>query len=310
MSRRIRHTAVIDADYIHERIDVAAADLFPQYSRSTLQGWIRSGQLTVNGRKLKASQKMKGGEALEIDAEQPEVVLEAEPIPLDIVFEDEHLLVLNKPAGLVVHPGAGNWSGTLLNGLLHHDENQGLLPRGGIVHRLDKDTTGLMVVARDSVAFQALVSALAAREVRRIYEAFVHGKPPGTGSVDEPIGRHPTQRTRMVVVRGGKPAVTHFDRIEQFESCARLKVRLETGRTHQIRVHMQHLGFPLLGDPVYGRKPRPADPASVTHLERQALHATSLGLKHPVTGEVMQFDRPLPDDMLALLESLREADPA
>lgn len=304
MSSRIRHSAAVDVGYIQERIDVAAADLFPQYSRSTLQGWIRSGQLTINGKKVKASAKLRGGEKLEIDAEQTVVELAAEPIPLDIRYEDESLLILNKPAGLVVHPGAGNWSGTLLNGLLYHDESQNLLPRGGIVHRLDKDTTGLMVVARNSISFQTLVDALAARTVTRVYEAVVQGAPPDHGTVDAAIGRHPTQRTRMAVVRDGRHAVSHYELVEQFETCARVRVRLETGRTHQIRVHMQHLGFPLVGDPVYGRKPRPDDPTAVSSFPRQALHATRLSLEHPESDETLSLEQELPIDMQELISSL------
>jgi 23S rRNA pseudouridine1911/1915/1917 synthase len=235
-----------------------------------------------------------------------------EPIPLDLVYEDEHLLVVNKPAGLVVHPAAGNPDGTLQNGLLYFDSALAILPRAGIVHRLDKDTTGLMVVARTPAAYQKLVAALAQRRVRREYRALVLGRLVSGATIDEPIGRHPVQRTRMAVNPRGKPAVTHFRVLQNFRGCSLLKVILGSGRTHQIRVHMAHIRHPVFGDPVYGGRLRvPAGaPDALRELmrgfRRQALHAARLGLVHPASGREMQWQAPMPDAMLRLVSALAE----
>jgi len=299
MVERVVLAAESTSDHVLERFDAVAADLFPQYSRAVLQGWIRSGELTLNGARVKASKKLSGGETLSIDATMESLDLTAEPLPLDIVHEDASLLVLNKPAGLVVHPGAGNPSGTLLNGLLYHDSSLSSLPRAGIVHRLDKDTTGLMVVARTSESYYRLVSMLSERQVTREYEAVVHGSAPESGIVDEPIGRHRSQRTRMAVTFRGKEAITHFRILARIGHCSHLGLRLETGRTHQIRVHLQHIGFPLVGDPVYGRK-------GGLDFHRQALHARRLSFRHPIHDKEMSFDQPLPEDMALLLDELRE----
>ena len=283
-----------------ERLDLALAAVLGQYSRSRLQAWIRAGRVTVNEKPcIDVRQIVRGGETVgvAIEADRAEQAASAQPVPFPIVYEDESLIVINKPAGLVVHPGSGNWDGTLLNGLLHHDPQLASLPRAGIVHRLDKDTTGLMVVARTLLAQTDLVRQLQARRVKRDYLAVVKGQLARSGSVDAPVGRHPTQRVRMAVVATGKPAVTHYRPLEPLRGATLVACSLETGRTHQIRVHLAHLGYPLLGDPLYGG-PRNAFP-------RQALHATRLGLVHPASGRDMKWDAPLPEDIAALLESLR-----
>jgi len=270
------------------RLDQALAKLFPQHSRSRLQGWLRDGLIRVDGASPDARRKVCGGESVEIDAPPPPEITAQLPedIPLDVVFEDEHLLVIDKPAGLVVHPGSGNWSGTLLNALLHHDPALAGVPRAGIVHRLDKETSGLMVVAKTLVAQTELVRQLQARTVKRHYLALAQGEVRAGGTVDAPIGRHPTQRTRMAVVGNGRPAVTHYLITARYRRATLLECRLETGRTHQIRVHMAHIGHPLVGDPVYGLR-RSGD-ARLDGFARQALHAFRLGLVHPHSGEAMQ----------------------
>ena len=304
--------ARIDAGEAGRRLDQAAARLFPEYSRSRLQAWIREGRLTLNDRPARQRERVALGDRLALRAvRQEQVECRPQNIPLDIVFEDDHLLVVDKPAGLVVHPAAGNPDGTLQNALLYHDPSLAELPRAGIVHRLDKDTTGLMVVARSQLAYQRLVAALAAREVKREYRALVLGRLGAGGTVDEPIGRHPTQRTRMAVNPLGKRAVTHYRVLERFHSHTLLKVALETGRTHQIRVHMAYIRHPILGDPVYGgRLQIPAGAgeglkALMRGFGRQALHARRLGLVHPVSGHPMQWEAPIPPDMAELLEALR-----
>jgi 23S rRNA pseudouridine1911/1915/1917 synthase len=293
------------------RFDQALAKLLPEYSRSRLQEWIAAGQASLNGATAAAKQKVWGGEAIAVlpqlhPAEQP---YQAEDIALDIVYEDDVLLVINKPVGLVVHPGSGNWEGTLLNALLHHAPQLEAVPRAGIVHRLDKDTSGLLVVAKTLTAQTALVRQLQARSVKREYLAFVYGELRHGGTVDEPIGRHPTQRVKMAVVESGKPAVTHYQVEEKFPSCTLLRCRLETGRTHQIRVHLAFIGHPLVGDSVYLKGVQKCVPqlrALLQGFPRQALHATRLALEHPVTGEMMEWHAPLPEDMMDLLRQLRE----
>lgn len=290
------------------RLDQALSELLPQHSRNRLQGWIRDGHVDLDGKtETEPKRKVYGRELLlirePVDArEMPE---QPEDIPLNIVFEDEALLIINKPAGLVVHPGSGNWSGTLMNALLHHLPNLDQIPRAGIVHRLDKDTSGLMVVAKTLEGQTDLVRQLQARTVRRQYLALVAGSLKKDGGVDSPIGRHPVQRVKMAVVaesRGGKPAMTWFRVLERFSYCTLLECSLETGRTHQIRVHMASIAHSLVGDPVYG-KPNPKLP----EFHRQALHATRLGLVHPVSGFKMQWEAPMPEDMKDLVESLRNA---
>jgi 23S rRNA pseudouridine1911/1915/1917 synthase len=294
------------------RLDQALARLLPQFSRSRLQQWIKHRLITLDGNAAESKQKIHGGEALRV-APQPDpqqTAFRAEEIPLAIIYEDDSLIVLDKPAGLVVHPGSGNWEGTLLNALLHHAPQLHEVPRAGIVHRLDKDTSGLLVVAKTLAAQTSLVRQLQARTVAREYLALVYGEIHRAGSVDAPLGRHPTQRTKMAVVPGGKTAVTHYTASENFPGCTLLHCRLETGRTHQIRVHLASIGHPLVGDKVYaraGRKAPPAVHALLAAFPRQALHAARLTLEHPHGGAQMQWQAPLPDDMQTLLAALRTA---
>lgn len=302
----------IPEDLAGQRFDQAAAVLFEEFSRSRLKIWIDSGDLTLAGRPAAPKTRVAGGETLRLDTEvEPVVPVAPEPMPLAIVHEDDDLLVIDKPAGLVVHPGAGNPAGTLQNGLLAHDPDLAAVPRAGIVHRLDKDTTGLLVVAKTLTAHQALVAALERREIHRGYEAICQGVMTGGGEIDAPIGRHPRDRLRMAVVERGRPAVTHYRIIERFRAHTHVRVELETGRTHQIRVHMAHIRHPLVGDPLYGGRPRlPKSPsvalvAGLREFKRQALHARRLELVHPVTGAQLALESPLPADMRALLEILR-----
>lgn len=299
-----------------QRLDQVAAELFGAYSRSKLQSWIKSGELTVNGEKAKTRDKMLGGEVLELEAElQEQGSWEPEDIALDIVYEDESILVLNKPTGLVVHPAAGNHTGTLLNALLHHCPGLINIPRAGIVHRLDKDTTGLMVVAKTLEAHTDLVAQLQDRSVSREYEAIAQGVMTGGGRVEGNIGRHPRQRTKMAVLQfGGKEAITHYRLIRRFTSYTHIRLKLETGRTHQIRVHMAHIGYPLIGDGAYAGRfkiPKGLDKSMIETLRnfpRQALHAAHLGLMHPATGEYIEWDAPLPQDFADLLQTLKDAE--
>jgi 23S rRNA pseudouridine1911/1915/1917 synthase len=302
------------------RLDQAAAQLFPDYSRERLKDWIKAGRLTLDGKPGKPKDKVVGGETLVLQAElEVETPALPQDIPLAIVYEDEHLLVIDKPAGLVVHPGAGNPDGTLLNALLHHCPDLNLLPRGGIVHRIDKDTSGLLVVAKTLPAHTSLTEQLADKTVHREYEAVISGVMTGGGTVNAPIDRHATDRTRMAVVtrrneddERGRDAVTHYRVIARFRGYTHVRVQLETGRTHQIRVHMSHIGHPLIGDPVYGGRPRLPKGASaemiqaVQNFPRQALHARRLGLVHPELDEAMAWESPLPVDMQALLAILAE----
>lgn len=290
------------------RLDQALARMLPQHSRSRLRAWIDAGHVSVDGAAWEAKRHVAGGERIDVAAPLSELAHDdaAEAIPLTVVFEDDAILVVDKPPGLVVHPGSGNRVGTLLNALLHHDHALAGLPRAGIVHRLDKDTSGLMVVAKTIEAQTALVRRLAAHEVGREYVAVAHGDLSRATLVDAPIGRHPTQRTTMAVVLRGKPARTHVSVMERFGVATLLRCRLETGRTHQIRVHLAAIGHPLLGDPVYGRcNARAPDGAPWRKFSRQALHATRLALPHPVTGQVMAWEAPPPADLAALIGTLR-----
>ncbi|MDZ7802434.1 23S rRNA pseudouridine(1911/1915/1917) synthase RluD [Thiohalophilus sp.] len=296
-----------------QRLDQALAQLFSQYSRSRLQQWLKQGCVRVDGRQKRARDKVFGGEQIEIEAvHEPQGEWQAEPIELDIVFEDEALIVLNKPAGLVVHPAAGNPEGTMLNALLHHDPDLATVPRAGIVHRLDKETSGLLVVARTLAAQKQLVEQLQARRFLREYQAVANGVLTAGGTVEAPIGRHPTQRKRMAVVEHGKPAITHYRVAQRFRAHTWLRVTLETGRTHQIRVHMAHIHHPLVGDPTYGgrlRLPKGASEGLIETLRgfrRQALHASKLGLQHPLSGEMLQWEQPLPADMAQLIGVLQQ----
>jgi len=284
--------------------------LLPDYSRSRLQTWIKEEKVLLDSIAATAKQKVWGGEKISVqpEAHPSEVPYQAEDIALNIVYEDETLLVINKPAGLVVHPGSGNWQGTMLNALLHHAPQLAGVPRAGIVHRLDKDTSGLLVVAKTLTAQTDLVRQLQARTVKREYLAVVQGELPRDSKVDAPIGRHPISRTKMAVVESGKPAVTHFKVVERLAGHTLIECRLETGRTHQIRVHMQSIGHPLIGDPVYVGKTLHMSPQlreAIRTFGRQALHATRLGLIHPVTREPMEWSAEIPQDMRTLLEVLR-----
>ncbi len=313
MAEIIQHKDTVPDSCLGKRLDQTLAIMFPDYSRSRLKDWILAGSISVNGVVLtRAREKMYGGELIDIKAEvEAEQRFEAQDIPLNIVYEDDDILVVNKPAGLVVHPGAGNPDGTLLNALLHHWPELEVVPRAGIVHRLDKDTTGLMVVAKTIAAQTNLVDALQLREITREYEAIVSGIMTAGGLVDEPIGRHSTKRTHMAVSFSGRPSVTHYRVLEKYRLHTRLRLRLETGRTHQIRVHMSHITHPIVGDPVYGGRPRPPKNATAELLEilrgfkRQALHAAMLSLYHPITGELMTWHAELPDDFVELIHSLQ-----
>ena len=311
MPDRLRLEAEIPGELAGLRLDQALARLFPDYSRSRITQWIRSGQVRVDGATRKPRDAVLGGEQVCVEAELPaDVRVEAEPIPLDIVYEDEALLVLNKPAGLVVHPAAGHNAGTLQNALLHHDPELARVPRAGIVHRLDKDTSGLMVVARTVEAHHDLVAQLQARSVRREYLALVQGELVAGGTIDAPIGRHPVDRKRQAVTASGREAITHYRIERRYQGYTLLRVSLETGRTHQIRVHLAHIRHPIVGDPVYGgrpRVPRGLDEALRARLQgfpRQALHARRLGLLHPRSGEAMQWEAPPPADMAELITAL------
>lgn len=311
--QRISQQAQVPFTLAGKRLDVVAAELFPDFSRARLQQWIEDGTLQVNGRPGKSKGKVMAMAMLVIDAELAVVTVdEAQNIALDIVFEDEHLLVINKAANLVVHPGAGQPDGTLLNALLYHCPDIGQLPRAGIVHRLDKDTTGLLVVAKSLMAHTSLVSQLQDRSMGRTYQAVVQGLITRSGKADMPIGRHPTQRVKMAVVSDGKPAVTHYQPLQRFACHTHLQLKLETGRTHQIRVHMAQLGYPLVGDALYNNRRLSvkilgdALRQQLSGFQRQALHAQSLELCHPLDGERMQFSCDLPDDFAQLLNALDE----
>ena len=317
MSERIQQQAQVPLEMDNERLDKVAAKLFPDYSRSRLQGWIKKGDLLVDGQQLRPRDKVREGAELSIDTEPEQAVgWEPQDIALDIIYEDEHILVLNKPAGLVVHPAAGHADGTLVNALLAHSPDMAQLPRGGIVHRLDMETSGIMVAAKSLLAHQDLVAQLQERTVKREYVAVCIGVMTGGGTVDEPIGRHPKQRKKMAVLAvGGKPAITHYRVTKRFGHHTSIAVNLETGRTHQIRVHMAHKHYPLVGDPTYGGRPRIPKGASdeliaaLRGFPRQALHARALGLYHPESGEEMHFECPIPEDLQGLLDVLEREDP-
>lgn len=306
MSASVKQEVKVPKSYSGQRLDQVAAELFPDFSRSRIQAWIKSADLLVDGRSQKPKAKLSGGELLVLDAAlDSEETWQAEDLPVDIVYEDDEILVLNKPAGLVVHPGAGNWSGTLLNALLFHYPELEVIPRAGIVHRLDKDTTGLMVVAKTLGAQLSLVEQLQDRSVSRSYCALVYGEVPPSGTIDKAIGRHPTQRTKMAAVAaGGKEAITHFETLVSHRGLSFVRLKLATGRTHQIRVHMKDLGFPLVGDPVYGDARLDRELGLSSAFSRQALHAKALGLVHPKTRELCTWEIDLPEDMQYLLNEL------
>lgn len=310
---QITLSAEVQPEQMGQRLDQTLAELFPEYSRSRLKTWIEADLVNLNDRIANIPrEKVLGGERIEIIVEvEDDTRFEPENIPLNIVYEDDDIIVINKPKDLVVHPGVGNPNGTVLNALLYHYPPIAEVPRAGIVHRLDKDTTGLMVVAKTIPAQTKLVRDLQKRKITREYEAVALGIMTKGGTVDQPMARHATKRTLMAVHPMGKPAVTHYRIMENYRNYTRLRLRLETGRTHQIRVHMAHIAHPLLGDQTYGGRPRPPKNASEDFMEvlrnfkRQALHAVMLRLPHPITGEMMEWYAPLPDDFVELLNALK-----
>lgn len=313
MTEKIHFTLSIPDELGGTRLDQALAKLLPDYSRTQIQEWIKNSNITVNHKPCKARDTVIGGEEIIINALQKvQPAWQAQPIELNIVYEDDALLVINKPIGMVVHPAAGNSENTLLNALLHHAPLLKNLPRAGIIHRLDKNTSGLLVIAKTQQALAHLTAQLKARTISRIYQAVVNGLLTSGGMIDEPIGRHPIQRKKMAVIETGKPSITHFRIIERYRNHTRVRVQLETGRTHQIRVHMAHIRYPILGDPVYGGRlqlPRGASPALVEKLrsfKHQALHAHELGLIHPITQKPMSWQAPLPEDFQDLIRVLKD----
>ena len=302
----------VPLEYGGLRLDQALAKLLPEYSRSRLQEWVVQGQVTLNGAAVTIKQKVWGGEVIALipQSDPADQSYLPENIPLDILYEDDSILIINKPVGLVVHPGSGNWEGTLLNALLYYAPQLSEVPRAGIVHRLDKDTSGLLVVTKTIIAQTDLVRQLQARTVQREYLALVHGEVARNGRVDAPIDRHPSQRTKMAVVEGGKPAVTHYSIVNTFPGCTLLRCKLETGRTHQIRVHMASIRYPLVGDHIYIKGTQKCPPQMreiLAAFPRQALHAERLGLEHPDTGEWMEWQVDMPDDMKQLLATIESA---
>ena len=305
-------TARVPESAAGRRFDAVLAELFPEYSRSRLSEWIKSGDALLDGQPVKPRDAVRGGELASLSVVlDTQTHAEAEDIPLDVLYEDEDVFVLDKPAGLVVHPGAGNPTGTLVNALLHRDPGLNVLPRAGIVHRLDKDTSGVMVVARNLPAQTALVEQLSSREVHRQYLAVVVGAMVSGGTVNAAIDRHPRDRLKMGVRDDGRDAVTHYRLRERFRAHTALECRLETGRTHQIRVHMAHIKYPIVGDPLYGgplKLPKGASEeliAALRGFKRQALHAETLEFRHPSSGEPVRVSAPVPADMLNLMAALR-----
>ncbi len=295
----------VPPEWDRRRLDQALAGLCPQYSRSQIKNWIMSGAVTVDGnRDFKPKTLVFSGQHIQLQIELvSQASWEAQNLPLRIIYQDEDILIIDKPAGLVVHPGAGNYQNTLINGLLHYDSELDKVPRAGLVHRLDKDTTGLLVVARNISAHHFLVKQLQERKIKREYIAIVHGVLRSRGVINAPISRHPQLRTKMAVVPTGKPAVTHYQILQKFAAHTYVHVELETGRTHQIRVHFAHLGFPLLGDPLYASK---CYARLLPVFNRQALHAIRLTLTHPRTAERLSWESPLPEDLSLLLLQLQE----
>ena len=309
-------TIIIPERMTGDRLDVALSEMLPDYSRSKITAWIKSGDALINNKAFKPKDKVNGPHVVMLSLNKKQNNdWSAENIALNIVFEDEDIIIINKPFGLVTHPGAGNWNGTLANALLYYDPKLSKLDRAGIVHRLDKNTSGLMVIARNEKSQKYLVEQLQSHSVVREYSAIVYGHMISGGSVNDPIGRDPKDRVKQAVSSNGKDATTHYRVIDRFKSHTHVKAILETGRTHQIRVHLSHIGYPLLGDSMYGgrvRFPKKASEIlkeSLLGFKRQALHSKKLTLSHPSTGELMSWKAPLPDDMLELLNILNEFDP-
>lgn len=315
MTEPIKLQVVIPQDFAGTRVDAALASLLPDYSRNVIKSWIEGGQVLLNGKQVLPKFKLAGNENVDIEATLKAQVNwhKAEAIALDIIYEDEAVLVINKPAGLVVHPAAGNHDGTLVNALLHHLPALSDLPRAGLIHRIDKETTGLLIIAKTLPSHTALVKQLQEKSIKRKYKALVYGEVISGSTINEPIDRHPKNRIKMAIVMGGRDAVTHYRVARRFEHFTLLNVELETGRTHQIRVHMQHVQHPIVGDPVYSRIkiPRKADDTLVEGMrqfKRQALHAYELSFTHPVTKETLSLQAKLPDDFSALLELIEKYD--
>ena len=311
-----KSTFIIPLTCAHERLDQCLVKLMPDYSRTQIQAWIESGHVLLNDQAVKAKVKVKGGETVTVEiVEKIQPAWEAQAIPLSIIYEDEALLIINKPAGMIVHPGAGHANHTLLNALIHHIPALQALPRAGILHRLDKDTSGLLVIAKTAAALKHLSHQLKKRQLLREYQAIVCGKMISGGTVDAPIGRHALQRKRMAVIETGKPARTHYRILEKYRTHTLLQLRLETGRTHQIRVHMAHIHHAIVGDATYAGRLRLTKGmksdliACLRQFKRQALHAFGLGLAHPLTEEWMQWKIDLPEDMRQLITFLREDQP-
>lgn len=317
MTTHVQKNFVVLNEHHGQRIDSVLAQLLPEFSRSQISCWIKTGTVTVNQKTCKPKDKIITGTCIEINVDFTPTEInfeqcEAEDIPLNIVFEDDEILVLNKPAGLVVHPGAGNREHTLVNALLHHAPSLANLSRAGIVHRLDKDTTGLLIVAKTLISHTALIRQMQARSIKRQYVTLVQGHVVGGDTIDTGFGRHPRNRLKMAVMGQGRQAITHYTVKKQYHDFTLLNVSLMTGRTHQIRVHMAHVNHPVVGDPLYGARVRFPEDASDTlravlqQFKRQALHACSLGFDHPITGEALHFEAPLPDDFKALISALDE----
>ncbi len=311
MNECIKINIIIPDAMSGKRLDQALAELLPEHSRARLQGWIRDDYVQIDKKSMRPRDKVHGGEQVEIRAEiESQISAAPEDIPLEIVFEDEHLIIINKPAGLIVHPGAGNPQHTLMNALLHHDQQLEQVARAGIVHRLDKDTTGLLVVARTPQSHTYLANQLQARKIHREYVTIVSGIMTAGGTINQPIGRHRTHRTKMAVVKNGRPSTTHYRIIKKYKHHTQLQVNLETGRTHQIRVHLTWLHYPIIGDPVYGGKKqlvKGMDPNLanyITAFPRQALHARAIQLHHPLSKEMMTWQVPIPEDMAELINTL------
>lgn len=312
-AKKFLQTLTVPSISAPTRLDQILANLLPKYSRTQIHKWIEAGFVIVNGSLPKAKTKVKTGDIIVLDvtlSKPPD--WPAQPIPLNILFEDDALIIVNKPAGLVVHPGAGNVDQTLLNALVHHAPDLKNLPRAGIIHRIDKDTSGLLVIAKTPLALKNISRQLKERAIVREYQAIVYGRIISGGTISAPIGRHPLQRKRMAVVENAKPATTHYRVVEKYRAHTRLKIKLETGRTHQIRVHMAHIHHPIVGDPTYGGRLKVAKNMSAECIEalrgfkRQALHAYALGLMHPISGKWLQFEIALPDDMKELIDLLRK----
>ena len=294
-------------------MDLVAAKQFSDYSRGHIQKWIKNGDLLVNNQEVKTKHSLQLNDVISVDFwEEPQLGDQPETIPLDIIFEDEEIMIINKSVGMVVHPGSGNPDGTLVNALLAHEESLGFLPRAGIVHRLDKDTSGLMVVAKKESAYLNLIEQLKERSVKRTYMAIVVGVPISNKIINEPIGRHPKIRTKQAVVKNGKEAITRVSLSESFQGYSLLRVNLETGRTHQIRVHLSHAGYPIVGDSVYGARKQFAPGSTeglkniISSFTRQALHASELELIHPSSKKLVSFEADLPEDMSTLIGQLKD----